>query len=272
MKPFVKWAGGKTQLLKYLDNIKPEKFNHYFEPFLGGGAFLFNLKPSSATINDINRDLINAFRIIKKIPYKLISVLKIMVNNHNKFGELFYLNVRNHLPKNKLELAARFIYLNKTCFNGLYRENGDGMFNVPYNHRDEISIDTLISEKNIFEIHDFLKKNKINILCYDYKKVIRMAKKGDFVYVDPPYDKETDKTFTKYNKADFTRTDQVRLFSELYKAHKRGVRWVLSNHNTEFINTLYRNFNIHKVDVNRSINSYGSERKNKTKEVIICNY
>lgn len=273
MKPFVKWAGGKTQLLKELNEIKPDNFKNYLEPFVGGGAFLLNLEPKKAIINDINKELINAFQVIKNNKEELINELDKMVKEHNKFNKEFYLKIRRYDSiYNDVQKAARFIYLNKTCFNGLYRENSKGQFNVPFNGKDKIDLNLLAPIDNINEINKFLNNNLIDIKNEDYKNIIKQAKKNDFLFVDPPYDKEDKFSFTKYNKNDFNEQDQIELANELKKAHKKGVKWIITNHNTTLINELYKTFNKKEITVNRMINSNSDKRRKITKEVIFWNY
>lgn len=274
MKPFVKWAGGKTQLLKELNKIKPESFKNYYEPFVGGGAFLLNLEPKKAIINDINKELINAFKVVKNNHYELVKRLIEIIDEHNKCKSKkdFYLKMRSASKTNAVEQAARFIYLNKTCFNGLYRENSKGEFNVPYNGKSNLNLDTVASIENIENISHFLKKNNIKIFNKDYKDIIKSAKKQDFIFVDPPYDKEDKASFTKYNKDDFNEQNQIELANSLKEADKKGVKWILTNHNTSLINELYKDFNKKEVVVNRMINSNSKNRIKTTTEVIFWNY
>lgn len=274
MKPFVKWAGGKTQLLKELNVIKPNSFKKYIEPFVGGGAFLLNLEPKKAIINDINKELINAFQVIKNNHYELIKKLIEIAAEHNKCKtkKSFYLKMRSDEKTNSIEKAARFIYLNKTCFNGLYRENNKGQFNVPYNGKNKLILDNIFYIDNIEKISNFLKTNNIKIFNKDYKYIIKSAKKSDFMFVDPPYDKEDKKSFTKYNKNDFNEQNQIELAKILKKADKKGVKWILTNHNTSLINELYKEFNKKEVVVNRMINPNSKNRIKATTEVIFWNY
>lgn len=273
MKPFVKWVGGKTQLLNSLLPLIPKKFNNYLEPFLGGGALFFNVAPEKAIINDINSSLIETYKSIKNNLENIIKILELMVVSHNEAKENYYLSVRKTYPKNSSEIAARFIYLNKTCFNGLYRENSRGEFNVPYNKKDFITMDSLVDLNNLTNISNYLNAKNIEIYSTDYKKIINLAKKGDFIFVDPPYDVEDNKrSFTRYNKTDFTRKNQEELAFILQEAHKKGVKWILTNHSTDFIKNLYKDFNMKEIVVNRMISSRPSNRKNATKEVIIFNY
>lgn len=273
MKPFVKWAGGKTQLLKELNAIKPKYFENYLEPFVGGGAFLLNLQPKKAIINDINKELINAFEIIKTKKEDLLNELNKMIKKHNKFNKEFYLKIRSNVfIYNDVQKAARFIYLNKTCFNGLYRENSKGEFNVPFNGKNKIDLNLVAPVDNINEINKFLNNNLIDIKNEDYKNIIKQAKKNDFLFVDPPYDKEDKASFTKYNKDDFNEQNQIELANSLKEADRKGVKWILTNHNTSLINELYKDFNKREIIVNRMINRNSNARHKITKEVIFWNY
>lgn len=273
MKPFIKWAGGKSQLLTEIEKYLPNNFNNYIEPFLGGGALLLKLKPKTAIINDINSHLINTWKTIKNNLKKLKIELDKMIIIHNKEGKKYYLKIRKLKPNSLISDAARFLYLNKTCFNGLYRENNKGEFNVPYNNKNFLTLKSLLEENNVKDIHNYLKNNKVSIFNKDYKLIIEKAKKGDFIFIDPPYDIENNKqTFTKYSKNDFTQSDQIELSNILKKADEKGIYWMITNHNTELINDLYKNYNCKKVIVNRMINSNSSKRKKATIETIFWNY
>ena len=266
-KPFVKWAGGKRQIIKVLKENIPETFNRYIEPFVGGGALLFELLPSNAIINDINSELINTYLVIKDNVERLIESLKEHKNNEN-----YYYKIRDLNPSelSKIERASRFIYLNKTCFNGLYRENSKGKFNVPFGKYKNPKI---LDEENLRAVSFYLCNNNIKIYNKDYKEICELAKKGDFVYLDPPY-YPINKTssFTKYTKYDFTEKDQIEL-SEVFKSlDKKGCFVMLSNSNTDFIKELYKDFYILEVEAGRYINCKGNLRKKRKLEVLIKNY
>lgn len=276
-KPFVKWVGGKRQLLKQfrdLDLYPPDGFNPntatYFEPFVGGGAMFFNLLPKKAVLSDLNYELITTYNVIKNDVEKLISKLKEHQKNNSKE---YFLKIRSKDIKKltKINIAARFIYLNRTCFNGLYRVNGEGQFNVPYGDNKNPLI---CDEKNLLKVHEVLKN--IKILKQDYKKVLEKAKKGDFIYFDPPY-YPVNKTsnFTSYTKEGFLEKEQEELRDTFVKLHKKGCFVMLSNSDTPFINKIYsgldKKIKIHKVFAGRMINSK-SERRGKIKEVVVINY
>ena len=274
MHPFVKWAGGKTQLLDKLVALMPKEYNHYFEPFIGGGALLFHVAPNEFTINDFNSELVQAYRCLSNPSdtEKLIERLKFHQENHS---EEHYYEVRSmdkspdFLSLPIYERAARMIYLNKSCFNGLYRVNSKGFFNVPSGKKKSV---ICYEEKNIQEITDFFGKSKFEILNGDFEKAVADAKKGDFVYFDPPYDTwENKDSFTSYAKNPFGKDEQRRLADCFKSLSDKGVYVMLSNHNTDFIRELYKDFNIHVVKAKRMINSKADGRGN-VEEVIITNY
>ena len=273
-KPFVKWAGGKTQIMAELQRQIPKQFNRYYEPFVGGGALLFQLLPKDAIINDINRDLYHAFRCLGNESwfYKLVDELNQHEINNN---ETYYYDIRNwdredgfsKLPSYKK--AARLIYLNKACYNGLYRVNGEGYFNVPFGKKSKV---IAYSRDNLVSIHQYFKTNRIIIKNQDFEKVVASAKKGDFVYFDPPYDTYDEKTtFTTYSKSDFGKEEQKRLAKVFTELSNRGVQVMLSNHNTPFIQELYSSYNIKVIKARRIINSNPLGRGH-VEEVIITNY
>lgn len=274
VKPFVKWAGGKTQLLDEIIKLVPQDINTYFEPFLGGGAVFFNVTPRNAIISDFNRDLVDSYRCFKsKKNFKLMveQIIKHQINH----SEDYYYQVRemdretNYDEQPIFVRAARTIYLNKSCFNGLYRVNSKGFFNVPSGKYKAVSA----YEKDLFnEIHEYFMNNSIRILNQDFERVVKEAKAGDFVYFDPPYDTFEEKNnFTTYTKNAFGKGEQVRLSNVFKNLNHRGVKVMLSNHNTEFIRSLYEGFNIRIVNAKRSINSKAAGRGN-VEEVIITNY
>ncbi len=269
---FIKWAGGKEQLLKQYDILFPKKFNGYYEPFVGGGAVFFYIKqkfnPKRIMISDINSELIDTYKIIRDEPEKLIIELKQHKEYHTIEGKKYYLTIRSADPKllPKLERAARFIYLNKTCYNGLYRVNSKGQFNVPmgkYKNPD------IVQEEKIIFASELLKDVVIKNMSFE--KILNYAKKGDFVYFDPPYYPEKKSSFTKYNKDNFLEDEQKKLYAVFKKLDEKGVLVMLSNSNTDFIKELYKDYNIHFVSANRMINSNANGR-GKIKEVVITNY
>jgi DNA adenine methylase len=266
LKPFVKWAGGKRQILEQIKAHLPDEYNKYFEPFLGGGAVFLNLAPSQAVVSDINPEIINAFEVIKKDPVALIKKIKKMKNE-----EAYFYKVRKQKPAklSDLERAARFIYLNKTCFNGLYRENSSGEFNVPFAHHKN---PTIIDEVNAKAISQYLNDHEVKFVCADYRQILLEAKEGDLVYLDSPYYPLKKNSFTKYYKSDFSQKDHQDLAEVFKTLSDRGCKVLMSNSNTKFIKDLYKDFTIIDVDARRSINSKGQGRKKAKIEVLIKNY
>lgn len=273
-KPFVKWAGGKTQLLEKLVQLLPAKINTYFEPFVGGGALFFRLQPKKAIINDLNKDLYFAYSCFKVESdfEKLIDTLDEYQDRHS---EDFYYQIRELDRQSEFEKdppylkAARLIYLNKTCFNGLYRVNKSGYFNVPFGKKVNVNLYNL---NNFLEIKKYFSKSQIRVTNLDFEKAVADAKKGDFVYFDPPYDIFPNKNgFVDYSKEKFDKTEQIRLRDTALKLTKKGVNVMLSNHNTPFIQEIYKGFNLHVVNAKRAINSNGKKR-GEVEEVIITNY
>lgn len=274
MTPVVKWAGGKRQILDKLKENMPEEFNNYFEPFIGGGALLFSIAPKNATINDVNQELLAIYTCLKDDTL-FDLMLEELVNHEKNHSEEHYYEVREWDRNPRFELeplwkrAARAIYLNKACFNGLYRVNSKGYFNVPSAKKKHV---TTYSKENMDKIHEYFKNDDITIISGDFVEATRNAKEGDFIYFDPPYDTWEDKeSFTAYSKFDFNKDDQRRLAECFKELTRRGVKCMLSNHNTEFINELYKGFNIKVISVKRMINSDASGR-GPVEEVIITNY
>jgi len=276
-KPFVKWVGGKRQLAKQFRDLKlyppdafdPEKAT-YFEPFVGGGAMFFDLLPKCAVLSDMNGDLVMAYNVIRNDLEKLIKKLK---EHRKKNNKEYFLKIRAQDTDklSEVSVAARFIYLNRTCFNGLYRVNRSGQFNVPYGDNKNPLI---CDEINLKRVHDSLQQTKI--LHQDYKKVLSKAKKGDFIYFDPPYyPVNSTSSFTSYTKEGFFEKEQEELREIFVELHKRGCFVMLSNSDTKFINDLYlglgEKITINKVFAGRAINSKGAGR-GKITEVVIINY
>ena len=275
-KPFVKWVGGKRQLLKQFrlrDLYPPEGFNsekaRYFEPFVGGGAVFFDLLPKKAFLSDLNSELVITYNVIKNDVEKLITSLK-----KQKYNKEYFLSVRLKNPEklSDLQVATRFIFLNRTCFNGMYRVNSKGGFNVPFGKYEN----PLISdEKNLRKVSMVLQD--VEIKHQDYKQVLKKAKKGDFVYFDPPYH-PVSKTaaFTSYTSQGFGEKEQLELRDTFLELHKRGCFVMLSNSDASFINKIYSEIKkygikVNKVKAGRAINSRASGR-GKILEVLVTNY
>ncbi|MEG1821176.1 MAG: DNA adenine methylase [Malacoplasma sp.] len=272
-KPFVKWAGGKRQIMNKLKELIPEDYNTYYEPFVGGGALLFELSPKNVVINDYNIELINVYKCLKD-KKKFDGVCRELNKHETNHSEEYYYEIRN-LDRDKKKYnkmidykrAARTIYLNKTCFNGLYRVNSKNEFNVPFNKKTKVNT---YEGQNLGIISGYLNYNNVQLLSVDFEESVKDAKKRDFVYFDPPYDSDTS-TFTSYTEDGFGKEEQVRL-SEVYKdLANRGCYVMLSNHNTKLINELYKDYNIHVIEARRNINANGKKR-GSVEEVIITNY
>ncbi len=275
LKPFLKWAGGKSRLLSQYKALFPEKFNNYFEPFCGSAAVFFYLKTAqsrgtftfkNAMLSDINQELILTYQIVRDNVVELIELLYLHRLNHDKE---YYYRIRslNVLTLSDLERAARFIYLNKTCFNGLYRVNSNGQFNVPigsYKHPQ------IFNELELKFASESLKE--VTIQVDNFCKVLTHASKDDFIYLDPPY-APLSKTasFTGYTKYPFGDSGQIEL-SELFKAlDQKGCRVMLSNSWVDHIIDLYKDFNCIEVQASRPINS-NTAKRGRISELVVTNY
>ncbi len=270
--PFLKWVGGKRQLLSDITANLPQLGKNwtYFEPFIGGGAVLFHLQPKKAIINDSSKELINCYQVIKDYPEELILDLQRHVNNQE-----YYYSLRDadrspdYKDMSPVKRASRIIYLNKTCYNGLFRVNSQGQFNVPFGRYKNPAI---VNETVIRAVSKYLNQNKVTILNGDFEQAIKKAKKGDFIYFDPPYDPvSSTSSFTGYDLNGFNRSEQERLFSVFQQLDKRGCFVMLSNSSTAFIRELYKDYNVITVAANRAINSVASGR-GKIDEVLVMNY
>ena len=272
-KPFVKWAGGKRSIIDKLINLAPEEFNTYYEPFVGGEAMLYELQPKKAIINDYNTELMNVYECVK--DEKKFSEMCSELNKHEtNHSEDYYYQIRD-LDRDKKKFnkmadykrAARTIYLNKACFNGLYRVNSKNEFNVPSGKKTKVNT---YDGPNLGIIHCLLNMNDIKLLSTDFEESVKTAKKGDFIYFDPPYDSDTT-TFNSYTENGFGKEEQKRLADVFKELDKRGCYVMLSNYNTTLIKELYKDFNFNYVSAQRNI---GASAKNRgvVEEVIITNY
>jgi DNA adenine methylase len=275
--PFVKWAGGKSQILSQLDSMIPSEFNEYHEPFLGGGAMFFHLVSNrnmrfSAHLSDINEELITTYNVVKDEVKELIQILRKYERGYKNNPSEFYYKLRDEIKlNNKVETAARFITLNKTCYNGLYRVNRNGVFNVPMGrYKNPLICDA----SNLENISNAFRYSKTVIKISDYKDVLHRVKQDDFIYLDPPYHPiSSTSNFTGYTDYGFDDKDQselARIFVEL--DHKK-CKVLLSNSDTQFIRTLYSDSSIYIKEVNvlRAINCNASKRTGH-KELLISNY
>lgn len=270
--PFLKWVGGKRQLMSSIIKHLPENIKDYkyVEPFIGGGAVLFNLQPKNAIINDFNEELINVYRVIKSNFDELIIDLK----NHKNEAEYFYA-IRG-LDRNRafkrltnVQRASRIIFLNKTCFNGLYRVNSAGEFNSPFGRYKNPNI---VNQPTLKAVNKFLNSNNIEIKSGDYSDILKRTDKKCFVYLDPPYHPISENpNFTGYVQGGWDMDDQTALKLACDKIDKKGVKFLLSNSSAEFIKDLYKGYNITIVKANRAINSNGADRGG-VDEVLIKNY
>ncbi len=272
-KPFVKWAGGKRQIINKLNELVPYEYNTYYEPFVGGGALLFELAPKKAVINDYNAELINVYNVLCD-EEKFKHMCKALNTHEANHSEEYYYEIRNK-DRNKKSYnrladytrAARTIYLNKACFNGLYRVNSKNEFNVPFGKKTKVNT---YEDSNLVTVSNYLTMNDITILSTDFEEAVKTAKKGDFIYFDPPYDSDT-QTFTSYTEDGFGKEEQIRLAKVFKELAARGCYVMLSNHNTFLVRELYKDFNIHVIEAKRNINANGKKR-GKVEEVIITNY
>ena len=268
-KPFIKWVGGKSKFLKeYQIYYPPKSFNPlkntYYEPFVGGGAIFFSLQPRHAVLSDTNEELITTYKVIKRKVKELIQSLKKYKNTKS-----YFLKVRATDPKTltDVEVASRFIYLNRACFKGVYRVNTKGGFNVPYGYNKNPKI---CDEENLKNVSKVLKHVKLR--SSSYEKVIEKAKKGDFIYFDPPYyPASKTSNFTHYTKNRFNEKEQINLFNLFKGLDQRGCFVMLSNSDTEFVRNLYKGFNIKRVHTRRIINSKMAGR-GEVSELVIRNY
>ena len=272
-KPFVKWAGGKRSIIDKLINLAPEDFNTYYEPFVGGGAMLYELQPKKAVINDYNTELMNVYECIKD-ENKFANMCSELNKHEAKHSVDYYYEIRD-LDRDKKKFnkladykrAARTIYLNKACFNGLYRVNSKNEFNVPSGKKNKVNT---YDGPNLGIIHCLLNFNDIKLLSTDFEEAVKNAKKGDFIYFDPPYDSDTS-TFNSYTENGFGKEEQKRLAEVFKDLDKRGCYVMLSNYNTKLIKELYKDFNFNYVEAQRNIGA-SSKNRGKVEEVIITNY
>ena len=290
-KPFLKWAGGKTQLINDIKKVLPKEFTkykfNYIEPFVGSGAVLFWMlnnfpKIEKAIINDINADLTNTYKVISHSSFELISILNQFQNEYHSLEDNseikkeYYLEKRENFNSRKFsntEQAAFFIFLNRTCFNGLYRVNKNNFFNVPIGSYKK---PTICDAENILAVNESLKK--VEILTGDYQQTLDFAERPALFYFDPPY-KPLSKTssFNSYSKDDFNDDEQIRLRDFCKKLDSLNHYWILSNSdlkgkdiNDNFFDDLYSDFNIQRIEAKRSINA-NPEKRGKLTELLITN-
>ncbi|MGK7900798.1 MAG: DNA adenine methylase [Hormoscilla sp.] len=263
-RPFLKWAGGKNRLIPQYKPYFP-KFKNYYEPFLGGGAVFFHLQPQDAVLTDINPDLINTYCCVKEQVEEVIDLLQKHQRQHSKD---YYYEMRSLTPLTELERAARFIYLNRTCFNGLYRENSKGEFNVPIGKYQNPQI---CNQELLRSASTALRNVKIEEKSFQH--VLEYANSSDdFVYFDPPYyPVSSTSNFTAYSRDFFSKNDQTKLREIFGELAGRGVKVLLSNSDCDFIRDLYSQFKIHKISAARAINSH-IKKRGSIAEVLVTSY
>ena len=274
--PFVKWAGGKRQLLGHIRELMPEQYNNYIEPFVGGGAVFWDVQPQNAIINDINRELIITYKWLKDNPDLVMDYLDEYDNRISKDNmdlpeakELYYEVREKYNDKlvkscDDAEMAALLIFLNKHCFNGLYRCNSNGLFNVPFSQSQRVSYE----RDNLLSISEALQN--VTIKNNDFEDVCNEAQTGDFVFLDSPYAPVKADSFVDYTKEGFSYEDHIRLAEQFKQMTDRGCFCILTNHNTELINDLYEGYNKRVVQVKRLINRNAQNRVGE--EIIITNF
>lgn len=270
MEPILKWVGGKRQILNIIQQHLPTKYNHYFEPFVGGGAVVFGLAPAEATINDFNKELINLYLVVRDYPTELIQELEsgLYINS----PEAFY-NIRGwdqdagFQNLNPIKKAARTLYLNHTCFNGLFRVNAKGFFNTPFGRYKN---PTIYSKQAIRDLSTYLQT--VEIQTGDYHLILDLTQKGDFVYLDPPYAPlSATSSFTSYIAGGWDDEEQVKLKEACDRLNERGVLFMQSNSSASLIRDLYTNYNIIELEARRSLSARIEGRHNVT-ELLITNY
>ena len=271
LSPMLKWVGGKRQLLSDIVPMIDKNSPMYVEPFIGGGAVLFNMQPSRAIINDYNQELINVYMTVRDNLDELLEELKVHEENNSAdyYYEIRALDREDALRHmSNVQKAARVIYLNKTCYNGLYRVNSAGQFNSPYGRYKNPNI---VNEAVLKAISKYFNSNEITILNGDYKRVLENLDQDAFVYLDPPYMPiSSSSSFTGYTEGGFGYNSQVELKEECDKLNERGIRFVQSNSDCEEIRELYKDYCIKTVKAKRSINSVGNKR-GEINEVLIYN-
>ncbi|WP_374018352.1 DNA adenine methylase [Paenibacillus thiaminolyticus] len=274
LKPILKWAGGKRQLLPDIRRRLPRldwSQAAYYEPFIGGAALLFDLMPPRACINDVNGELINLYETIRREPEALIDALRVHRNEESYYYEVrsWDRNLEEYAKLDAITRAARLVYLNRTCYNGLYRVNTKGQNNVPFGRYKQPDI---VQEETIRALASYFQAADIAMTVGDFERAVESAQAGDFVYFDPPYDVLTKTAaFTSYAKDGFGRDEQLRLANLFRELDGRGVYVMLSNHATDYIRELYEGFPLHIVQARRNINSKATAR-GAVDEVLVMNY
>jgi DNA adenine methylase len=273
-QPFLKWAGGKRQLLSEIRKYVPKQFNRYFEAFVGGGALLLDLQPKQAVVNDANAELINLYKVIKTAPDELIADARKHRNTEKYFYEVRSQDREKEFGElSDVERASRIIFLNKTCYNGLFRVNSQGQFNVPFgNYAKPVIVDEVV----IRAVSHYLNEAEVELINCDFEAALATAKKSDFVYLDPPYDPISDtSSFTGYSLGNFGRDEQERLKKACDDLTERKCKVIQSNSATDFIRELYNDadrYTLIEVEANRNINSIATGRGKISELLILNNY
>ncbi len=269
--PFVKWAGGKRQLMESITPLLPKRISSYCDPFLGGGAVFFSLQPKKAVVNDLNQDLMLVYETIRDDVDALISSLQ----THENTADYYYMmrdmdrDKKAYSALSRVEKASRLLYLNKTCFNGLFRVNSSGEFNTPFGHYKNPNI---VNEPVLRAVSQYFSASSITFCSEDFSQTLERVGKGSFVYLDPPYDPLSGTAnFTGYNQGGFGRAEQIRLKEACDRLTKRGVKFMLSNSATDFIRELYQAYDVTVVKAKRAINA-NARKRGAVEEVLIRNY
>lgn len=269
--PVLKWAGGKRQIVYWILKYVPQTFTTYYEPFLGGGAVLFALQPEKAVVNDINSELINVYEVIRDNVEELIADLR-----KHRNEEAYFYAIRN-LDRDKerynqltsVQRASRIIYLNKTCYNGLFRVNRAGEFNAPFGKYKRPNI---VNELTLRAVSDYFNRAQITFTCRDFEAALEGAQEGDFVYLDPPYDPVSDTaSFTGYSRGGFGKDEQIRLKETCDQLNKQGIKFLLSNSATDFVKELYKDYHLEIIQAKRAINSR-ADKRGEIDEVLVMNF
>lgn len=272
VSPVVKWVGGKRQIINELSQYLPKDgYTKYYEPFLGGAAMLFHLQPQNAVVNDVNSDLINMYQVIKNNVEDLIQELETHPNEEQHFYDVrdWDRDKEAYNERTDVQKAARLIFLNKTCYNGLFRVNNAGEFNTPFGHYVNPGI---VNPPVLRAVSNYFNNNDITFLNGDFSSALNNVTKKSFVYFDPPYDPVSDSSsFTGYTKGGFGREQQESLKELCDKLNKKNVKFMLSNSATKFIKELYKDYTIRTIQAKRSVNSIAS-RRGLVDEVIVTNY
>lgn len=259
--PFLRWAGGKRWLIHNYPEMFPASFDKYIEPFLGSGAIFFSLKPKKAILSDLNEDLIDVYKVIKTDAKKLHKLLNYHQRKHSK---KYYYEIRGKIPKSDTYKAARFIYLNRTCWNGLYRVNMKGIFNVPIGSK----VNVVLPTDDYQGLSNLLKR--ANLAIGDFEPIIAKAKENDFVFIDPPYTvKHNNNNFRKYNELIFSWEDQIRLRDSLFEARDRGAKILVCNADNSAVKYLYRGFGRMKKVYRNSLLAANPTKRQRISEIVI---